>query len=356
MVVRGSAAIYGCEGAGAARSSPRTWRGRRRCGPASSATSPSSRSTSRTSPAAIPSCTCCMLRFQPEIGAGPRQPAGPLPDPAGGPGAARLRPAAAAAARRRRDRGDRGGGREPGPRRRSTSRPTASISLSRALRLLRPPGRRRSRRRSSGRRCGAFDGRLGAGGLVGDGVRLLRFGRGVDNRRLREEIGYEPRYDAVGAVRDLAGADAAPADRPQPASGRSLADRLDAGRAAMSEAQPRRPADAPEAIADFLRGVRGGVESGLDPLAAAQQAAGSLPARLRDGGRASIVAAAAGRVPRGRVGLRRGASPRRSSRCSSSSTTSGGGSRPRGCATCPPTAARCSSPTTPARCSPSTRR
>jgi hypothetical protein len=35
-------------------------------------------------------------------------------------------------------------------------------------------------------------------------VRLLRFGRGVDNRRLREEIGYEPRFDAVGAVRDFA--------------------------------------------------------------------------------------------------------------------------------------------------------
>ena len=38
---------------------------------------------------------------------------------------------------------------------------------------------------------------------------------------------------------------------------------------------------APEAVADFLRGLRGGVESGLDPMAAAQQAAGSLPSRLR---------------------------------------------------------------------------
>jgi 1-acyl-sn-glycerol-3-phosphate acyltransferase len=37
----------------------------------------------------------------------------------------------------------------------------------------------------------------------------------------------------------------------------------------------------PEAVAEFRRGVRGGVESGLDPLAAAQQAAGSLPQRLR---------------------------------------------------------------------------
>ncbi len=45
----------------------------------------------------------------------------------------------------------------------------------------------------------------------------------------------------------------------------------------------RSPTDAPEALADFLRGMRGGVEAGLDPLAAAQQAAGSLPDRLRAG-------------------------------------------------------------------------
>jgi 1-acyl-sn-glycerol-3-phosphate acyltransferase len=38
---------------------------------------------------------------------------------------------------------------------------------------------------------------------------------------------------------------------------------------------------APEAIAEFLRGMRAGVEAGLDPFAAAQQAAKSLPRRLR---------------------------------------------------------------------------
>ena len=37
----------------------------------------------------------------------------------------------------------------------------------------------------------------------------------------------------------------------------------------------------PEAVAEFLRSLRGGVESGLDPLAAAQHAADSLPARIR---------------------------------------------------------------------------
>lgn len=52
----------------------------------------------------------------------------------------------------------------------------------------------------------------------------------------------------------------------------------------MSSATGTRPAAplGPEALADFLRGVRVGVESGLDPLVAAQRAADSLPRRLRD--------------------------------------------------------------------------
>ena len=41
------------------------------------------------------------------------------------------------------------------------------------------------------------------------------------------------------------------------------------------------PALAPEAIADFLREVRTGVEGGLDPLAAAQAATRSLPDQIR---------------------------------------------------------------------------
>jgi 1-acyl-sn-glycerol-3-phosphate acyltransferase len=38
----------------------------------------------------------------------------------------------------------------------------------------------------------------------------------------------------------------------------------------------------PEALADFLRDVRGGVEAGLDPLEAARDAATGLPRRLRE--------------------------------------------------------------------------
>jgi len=46
---------------------------------------------------------------------------------------------------------------------------------------------------------------LGAADLYSDGVLLLRYGRGVDNRRLRNEVGFEPRFDAEGAVRDFVG-------------------------------------------------------------------------------------------------------------------------------------------------------
>jgi 1-acyl-sn-glycerol-3-phosphate acyltransferase len=42
------------------------------------------------------------------------------------------------------------------------------------------------------------------------------------------------------------------------------------------------PLAGPEALADFLRNMRVGVESGLDPLTAAQRAAESLPQQLRD--------------------------------------------------------------------------
>jgi UDP-glucose 4-epimerase len=81
--------------------------------------------------------------------------------------------------------------------------PNGSISLSRILRLCgRPslpiphplfaPAMER------------LAGRLGAGGLLGDGVRLLRYGRGVDNPPPGRGRRVRARYDAVAAVRDLA--------------------------------------------------------------------------------------------------------------------------------------------------------
>jgi 1-acyl-sn-glycerol-3-phosphate acyltransferase len=46
--------------------------------------------------------------------------------------------------------------------------------------------------------------------------------------------------------------------------------------------RPTEQSTRPEALAEFLRGVRGGLEAGLDPLSAAQGAANSLPRQLRD--------------------------------------------------------------------------
>jgi UDP-glucose 4-epimerase len=81
--------------------------------------------------------------------------------------------------------------------------PTGAIALSRLLRLARrlpvPVPHP-----LFGPALSRLGDRLGTGPLYGDGVRLLRFGRGVDNRRLREEVGYEPRFDAEAAVRDFA--------------------------------------------------------------------------------------------------------------------------------------------------------
>jgi UDP-glucose 4-epimerase len=81
--------------------------------------------------------------------------------------------------------------------------PDGSISLSRALRLLGRPSVGIPEP-LFGAVIGRVNDRLRAGGLVADGTRLLRYGRGVDNRRLREEVGFEPVYDAAGAIRDLA--------------------------------------------------------------------------------------------------------------------------------------------------------
>ena len=115
VIVRGSAAIYGCEGAvpsffkeDMARAMPLRTRFQRDISELEEYFDNFARRH--------PELTCCMLRFQPEIGAGLGEPAGPVPDAPGRAGPARLRPAAAAAGRRGRDRGDRRRGRQPGAR------------------------------------------------------------------------------------------------------------------------------------------------------------------------------------------------------------------------------------------------
>ena len=114
VVVRGSAAIYGCEGPSPSFFTEQMARSSR-FAPASSATSPSSRGTSRTSLAGtrISSAACCATSRR---SARPRHAPGPLPEPPGGPDPARVRSSPAAPARRRRHGGARGGDPQPGPR------------------------------------------------------------------------------------------------------------------------------------------------------------------------------------------------------------------------------------------------
>lgn len=76
------------------------------------------------------------------------------------------------------------------------------ISLSRLLRLARRPTAPLPHPLFAPalRRLGQA---LGAGPLYGDAVRLLRYGRGVDITRLRRDVGFEPRFSTAEAVRDF---------------------------------------------------------------------------------------------------------------------------------------------------------
>jgi UDP-glucose 4-epimerase len=200
VVVRGSAAIYGCEGAAPAfftedmaRRLPLRTRFQRDISELEEYFDNFARRH--------PELVCCMLRFQPEIGPeldsplvryltlpvvptqlgfNPRLQLLHAEDATGAIEAAVRNPVRGAV----------------------NVAPDGAISLTRLLRLAgRPtlpiphpvfgPALERLARR------------LGTGGLYQDAVRLLRFGRGVDNRRLREDLGYQPRFDAEGAVRDL---------------------------------------------------------------------------------------------------------------------------------------------------------
>jgi UDP-glucose 4-epimerase len=82
--------------------------------------------------------------------------------------------------------------------------PSGAISLSRILRLARRPSLPVPHP-LFGPALERFGGTLGIGPLLGDAVRLLRFGRGIDNRRMLDELGYSPRFDALGTIRDFIG-------------------------------------------------------------------------------------------------------------------------------------------------------
>jgi UDP-glucose 4-epimerase len=201
LVVRGSAAIYGCEGAvpsffteEMARRLPLRTRFQRDIGELENYFENFSRRR--------PQVSCCMLRFQPEIGPDLRTPlvryflAPAVPVQMGFDPRLQLvheddATGALLAAVRNPVRGPVNVG------------PSGSISLSRILRLLGRPAIPVPQP-LVGPLFSRLGRRLGAGDVYSDGIRLLRYGRGVDNRRLREEVGFEPRFDAAAAVRDFA--------------------------------------------------------------------------------------------------------------------------------------------------------
>jgi UDP-glucose 4-epimerase len=201
VIVRGSAAIYGCEGAGPsfytedlARRAPLRTRFQRDISELEEYFDNFARRH--------PDLVCCMLRYQPEIGAELETPLvrylslPVVPVQLGyDPRLQLLHADDATGALEAAVRGPVRGAVNVGP--------DGSISLSRMLRLARRPGLPIPHP-LFGPAMERLGRRLGTGPLYGDAVRLLRFGRGVDNTRLREEVGYEPRFDAAAAVRDFA--------------------------------------------------------------------------------------------------------------------------------------------------------
>jgi UDP-glucose 4-epimerase len=201
VIVRGSAAIYGCEAATPyffteelARRMPLRTRFQRDISELEDYFTNFARRH--------PAIACCMLRYQPELGADLETPLARyfrlpvVPTQLGYDPRLQLlhsddATAALVAAAETPVRGAVNVG------------PSGSISLSRALRLIRRPTLPIPHPlfEPALTRLGR---ELGAGVLYGDAIRFLRYGRGVDNQRLREEVGFEPGFDADGVVRDFA--------------------------------------------------------------------------------------------------------------------------------------------------------
>ena len=224
VVARGSAAIYGCEGAAPAfftedmaRRYPLKTRFQRDICELESYFDNFSRRH--------PGVTCTMLRFQPEIGPGLDQPLARyltlpvVPTQLGFDPRLQLIHAddatgALAAAARNPVRGP------------VNVAPDGTISLTRILRLAGRPTVPIPHF-MAGAVLGQLGRQLGAADLYNDGIRLLRYGRGCDNRRLIDDVGYVPRYSAEAAVRDFVAKTGAtrrlfPSPHPAAAAGRAM--------------------------------------------------------------------------------------------------------------------------------------
>jgi UDP-glucose 4-epimerase len=222
VVVRGSAAIYGCEGAAPlfftedmARRYPLKTRFQRDVGELENYFENFARRH--------PDLTCCMLRYQPELGPELETPLVrylSLPvvptqlgfDPRLQFIHSRDATGALEAAVREPVRGA------------VNVAPSGSISLTRILRLAGKPSVPIPHP-LFGPAMAQLGRQLGLGATYGDGVRLLRYGRGVDNSRLRRDLDYKPIFDAAGAVRDFVERAGSRDVVPVPGPG-ALADRL----------------------------------------------------------------------------------------------------------------------------------
>ncbi|MDX6637140.1 MAG: UDP-glucose 4-epimerase [Solirubrobacterales bacterium] len=201
IVVRGSAAIYGCEGAAPsfftedlARRLPLRTRFQRDASELEEYFD--------TFAARHPQVSCCMLRYQPELGADLDTPITRyltlpvVPVQLGfDPRLQFIHSEDATAALEAAVRSDVRGA--------VNVAPTGAVSLIRALRLARRPSFPLPHP-LFGPALARLGRQLGTGALYGDAVRMLRYGRGVDTRRLREEVGFVPRFDAEATIRDFA--------------------------------------------------------------------------------------------------------------------------------------------------------
>jgi UDP-glucose 4-epimerase len=201
IVVRGSAAIYGCEGA-APSFFTEDLAGRLPLRTRFQRDASELEDYFTTFAVRHPEISCCMLRYQPEVGPGLDTPIvrylslPVVPVQLGfDPRLQFVHSEDATAALEAALRSD-----VRGP---VNVAPTGAVSLVRALRIARRPAVPVPHP-LFGPALRRLGNQLGTGVLYGDAVRMLRYGRGVDNRRLREEIGFEPRFDAEAAIRDLA--------------------------------------------------------------------------------------------------------------------------------------------------------
>ena len=281
-------------------SSPRRWHGATRSRPASSATSASSRTTSTTSPGATPRSPAACCATSPRSGPTFDTPlVGYLSLPVV-PTQLGFDPRLQFIHSVGRDRGPRGGGPQPGPRRRqrrAVGRGLAEPDPAHGGQALGADPAPAVRPRAGPARAGG----CGWAAPTTTASGCCASGAASTTRRLREEVGYEPRFDALGAVRDFAESTGAAGSLRFPARA-TLADALARGDergGARGTTTTDGHGVGPDAVAELpAPGCARGSRSGLGPLSAAQRAATGLPDSFRERARARSRSGCAASTPR----------------------------------------------------------